>query len=41
MALEVLSKMDGKRVIITPGMVELGDKSYELNKELGKYMKNK
>ena len=41
MALDVLSEMDGLRIIMTPGMVELGDKSYELNKEFGKYMKDK
>lgn len=35
MALEVLGMMDGKKIIITPGMVELGEKQYELNKELG------
>ena len=37
MALEVLGSFKGKqRILITPGIVELGDKSYELNKELGK-----
>lgn len=37
MALEVLSAMDGgKRIIITPGMIELGDRQYELNCEFGK-----
>ena len=41
MALDVLSQMDGLRIIMTPGMVELGDKSYELNNEFGKYMKDK
>lgn len=41
MALDVLKSMPGLRVIITPGMVELGDKSYELNKEFGAYMKGK
>lgn len=40
MALEVLSKMPGKRIIMTPGMVELGNKSYELNKKFGTYMKD-
>lgn len=40
MALEVLKDMPGKRIIMTPGMVELGDKSYELNKKFGTYMKN-
>ncbi|MDD4036202.1 MAG: UDP-N-acetylmuramoyl-tripeptide--D-alanyl-D-alanine ligase [Bacilli bacterium] len=36
MALEVLSIMKGKKVIVTPGMIELGSKQYELNKEFGK-----
>lgn len=40
MALEVLKTMPGKRIIMTPGMVELGDKSYELNKAFGTYMKD-
>ena len=35
-ALEVLSMMDGTRVVVTPGMVELGEKEDELNKEFGK-----
>jgi UDP-N-acetylmuramoyl-tripeptide--D-alanyl-D-alanine ligase len=36
MALEVLSKMEGgKKIIITPGMVELGSREYELNYEFG------
>lgn len=38
-ALEVLKNMDGgKKIIITPGMIELGDKEYELNKILGNYI---
>ncbi|MDE6345309.1 MAG: UDP-N-acetylmuramoyl-tripeptide--D-alanyl-D-alanine ligase [Muribaculaceae bacterium] len=38
MALDVLSAMtQGKRIVVTPGMVELGERQYELNKELGKY----
>lgn len=37
MALEVLSGMKGgKRIVVTPGMIELGDKQHELNKEFGK-----
>ena len=37
MALDVLASMDkGKRIVITPGMIELGERQYELNKELGK-----
>ena len=37
-ALDVISQMDGRKIIITPGMVELGDKEDELNHEFGKYM---
>ncbi len=36
MALEVLSDFkDGKRIVVTPGMIELGEKQYELNEALG------
>ncbi len=36
MALEVLGSMtDGKRIVITPGMIELGDEQFELNRQLG------
>lgn len=36
MALEVLKQFEGnKKIIITPGMIELGDQSYSLNKTLG------
>lgn len=35
-ALEVLSMMPGLKVIVTPGMIELGDKEEELNKEFGR-----
>ena len=35
-ALETLSGMDGERILVTPGMVELGAKEAELNKEFGK-----
>ncbi len=38
MALDCLSTLTGHKIIITPGMVELGDKEFELNKEFGKYM---
>ena len=41
MALDVLESMPDKRVIITPGMVELGEMQYELNKEFGRQMKDK
>ncbi len=36
MALDVLSKMDGYRVVVTPGMIELGSREEELNKEFGR-----
>lgn len=35
-ALEVLSMMPGLKVVVTPGMVELGVKEKELNKEFGR-----
>lgn len=36
MAFDVLAKMDGgRRFVITPGMIELGDDQFELNKQLG------
>jgi UDP-N-acetylmuramoyl-tripeptide--D-alanyl-D-alanine ligase len=38
MAIDVLGTMPGKKIIVTPGMTELGDKEYEFNKEFGKYM---
>ena len=34
-ALEVLDLMEGTKIIITPGMIEMGDKEYDLNKEFG------
>ena len=33
--LEVLKQMPGKRIMMTPGMIELGDQEYELNKAFG------
>ncbi len=36
MALEVLEIMPGKKIIITPGMIELGERQYELNMKFGK-----
>ena len=36
-ALEVLSGFDAQRVLVTPGMVELGDRQEALNRELGEY----
>jgi len=39
MALEALRRFEGNRkIVITPGMIELGDKEYELNREFGKYI---
>ena len=35
-ALEVLAMMPGLKVVVTPGMIELGDKEEELNMEFGK-----
>jgi UDP-N-acetylmuramoyl-tripeptide--D-alanyl-D-alanine ligase len=34
-ALETLSLFDGVRILVTPGMVELGTKQHELNRQLG------
>jgi UDP-N-acetylmuramoyl-tripeptide--D-alanyl-D-alanine ligase len=38
MAVETLSLMPGKKIIVTPGMIELGSKQYELNYELGDFI---
>ncbi len=39
MALEVLSKVQGnKKIVVTPGMIELGDEEYEYNRKFGTYM---
>ena len=35
-ALNVLASVDGYKIVVTPGMVELGSKEEELNKEFGK-----
>lgn len=35
-ALDVLGIFDGYRILVTPGMVELGEKQNELNKQFGK-----
>lgn len=35
MALDVLKAMTGKRILITPGMIELGDRQDELNEAFG------
>lgn len=36
-ALDVLSQFKGQRVLVTPGMVELGEEQERLNRELGAY----
>ena len=38
MALDILKLMPGKKIIITPGMIEMGDKQYEVNYNFGKYI---
>ena len=38
MALDVLKLMPGKKIIVTPGMIELGDREYELNMKFGKHI---
>ena len=37
-AVEVLGLMEGIKIIVTPGMIELGDKQYELNHKFGQYI---
>ena len=38
-AVEILSEMgDGRRVIVTPGMVELGDRQWDENEALGRFI---
>jgi UDP-N-acetylmuramoyl-tripeptide--D-alanyl-D-alanine ligase len=40
MAVEVLGMMndEGKRIVITPGMIELGDRQVEANREFGRHI---
>ena len=38
MALDVLNLMDGTKIVVTPGMIELGEEQYKLNKQFGKYI---
>lgn len=40
MSLEVMKMMPGKRYIITPGLIDLGDKQAEYNKNFGAHMKD-
>ena len=35
MAVEVLGMMPGKKIIVTPGMIELGPDEYQYNKTFG------
>lgn len=37
-ALDVLKSFNGRKIVITPGMVELGEKEEDFNKEFGKHM---
>ncbi len=38
MALDVLAAMPSPRVVITPGMIELGDRQFELNRTFGEHI---
>ena len=38
MACEVLGLMPGKKIVVTPGMIDLGEKQEELNEKLGEYI---
>ncbi len=38
MAVEVLGLMDGVKIIVTPGMIELGSEQYDLNYKFGQYI---
>ncbi len=40
MALDVLKMMPGKRYIVTPGMIELGERTEEINRTFGTQMKD-
>ena len=37
-AFQVLKQFPGKRIVITPGMVELGAQEYEMNRQFGTFM---
>lgn len=42
MAIDILSTYkNGRKIIVTPGLIELGKREYEENKNLGKYMIDK
>lgn len=38
MALEVLHQMPGRGIVVTPGMIELGQRTHELNADLGEHI---
>ena len=38
MAVDVLNMMPGKKIIVTPGMIELGNKQYEYNMQFGRHI---
>ncbi len=40
-SLDVLSLMPGNRIIVTPGMIDLGSEEDETNRDFGRYMKGK
>lgn len=37
MALDVLAGMPGQRILVTPGMIELGEQQFELNRRFGEH----
>ena len=39
-AIEVISQFEGRKIIVTPGLVELGDKQVEMNIQAGKLIAN-
>ena len=39
-ALKTLEMFDGDKIVVTPGLVELGDKEYDANVDLGKQISN-
>lgn len=39
-AMEVLSTFEGRKIVVTPGLVELGEREAEENREFGKVMAN-
>ena len=40
-SLDVMSQMPGRRVIVTPGLIDLGSKQYQYNHDFGLAMKDK